>query len=375
MVETLVALALIYGLFVNPNQKHQEQKPLYVHKEWVSNTVDGEDHTFRKTHRMKSLLFDDRVIQGNAIDGIAAYRRDDGNQIWRIPISGGVEGGVDQVKDRLFFGGNNGVFYSVSVITGEIFWTFSAKTEVLSAPTLFEGNVYFLAGNNILYSLDASDGKEQWIYSRVDSQNISVRGASRPLIQNGVLYMGFSDGYMVALDAKTGTVKWEQWLNKNKRFKDLDGAPVIDGEEIYITGFDSALYCLKKTSGQLLWKSEPGGFGEVLIADEAIVYSTSTGQVLALNKKDGTKIWSYSLNDGIATTPVFYQNKIVVSESQGQILFLNMKTGVLDASFDPGRGSFAPVAVDEKKNELYFISREAHLYKLTTKLKGRNESL
>lgn len=373
MVETLIAIALIYGLFVNPGQKHQEQKVFDVHKEWVVSTTLEEDHTFRKTHRMKSLLLEDRVIQGNAVDSISAYRRDNGNLIWRIPVDGGVEGGVDYVKDRIFFGGNNGLFYSASLKNGEIFWTFSAKTEVLSAPTLFEGNIYFLAGNNILYSLDATDGKEQWIYSRVDSQNISVRGASRPVIENGVLYMGFSDGYLVALDAKTGTVKWEQWLNKNKRFKDLDGAPIIDGEEIYITGFDSSLYCLKKNSGQLLWKSEPGGFGDILISNDKIVYSTSTGEVLALNKKDGAKIWSYKVNDGIATAPVAYQNRIVVGESQGKILFLNAQTGLLEVRFDPGRGSFSPVAVDESKGELYFISREAHLYKLITKMKGRNE--
>jgi outer membrane protein assembly factor BamB len=374
MITSLIGLALIFGLFFNAPDT-TGSKSLEVHKDWVVSTLEKEDVTFRKTHRMKSILLEDRIIQGNAVDGISAYGREKGNLLWRIPVVGGVEGGADYINDRLFFGGNNGLFYSASLKNGEVFWTFPVKTEVLSAPTLWEGNVYFLAGNNILYALDASEGRELWIYSRVDSQNISVRGASRSVIHKGVLYMGFSDGYMVALDAKTGTVKWEQWLNKNKRFKDLDGAPLVDGDEVYITGFDSALYCLKKDSGTLLWKSDPGGFGDILVNEDQIIYSSSNGQVIALNKKDGSKIWTYAIEDGVATSPIIYQNKIVVAESQGKVLFLNMKTGKLESSFDPGRGSFSPLAVDEKKNELYFISREALLYKLSTRMRDSHEGM
>jgi outer membrane protein assembly factor BamB len=375
MITTLIGLAVIFGLYFNTPENNQGPKLLDVHKEWVVSTLAQDDITFRKTHRMKSLLLEDRLIQGNAVDGISAFGREKGNLLWRIPIVGGVEGGADYVNDRIFFGGNNGLFYSASLKNGEVYWTFPAKTEVLSAPSLWEGNVYFLAGNNILYALDAAEGRELWIYSRVDSQNISVRGASRPVINKGILYMGFSDGYLVALDAKTGTVKWEQWINKNKRFKDLDGAPLVDGDEIYITGFDSALYCLKKDSGNILWKSEPGGFGDVLINEDQIIYSTSTGQVIALNKKDGSKVWTFNIDDGVATSPILYQNRVVVAESQGRILFLNLKTGKLEAEFDPGRGSFSPLAVDEKKNELYFISREAHLYKLSTRMRDSHEGI
>lgn len=367
----LALMACSHGSLL-PSSAHQEKSQLQLKNVWVRATNVSPDVGYRKNVRMTPWLLQDRVIQGNGFDGIVAIERDTGRTLWRIPINGGVEGGVTVVDDYLFFGGNDGYFYSASVATGKILWSVPVRSETLAAPTLANGIVYFLTGNNVLHALDASDGRELWLYSRVDNQNFSVRGASVPVVKEGVLLLGFSDGYLVALNAKNGGVKWEVALNKNKRFRDIDSAPVIDGEFVYVTGYDSHLYCVRLDTGTLAWKAEPGGFGSVLVDGERLFYSSSKGEVLAINKKDGAVKWRYRLSEGIATTPVVYRDFIVIGESNGAMRLLKSEDGVEVASFSPGHGIFSPIRVDQDKNEFYFLSNSARLYKI--KADGRRES-
>jgi outer membrane protein assembly factor BamB len=170
-------------------------------------------------------------------------------------------------------------------------------------------------------------------------------------------------------------MKWETLLNKNKRFRDIDSTPVVDGEFVYVTGYDSHLYCVKFQTGELAWKSEPGGFGKVLIKGERLFYSSSTGEVLAIDKKSGSPIWRYKLSEGIATNPIVYRNYLAVGESQGALRLLNLETGTEVGHLSPGHGIFSPIAVDEAKNEFYFLSNNALLYKVKAHWRKEKEDL
>lgn len=383
MIESLRKMAL-GGLFFLAACSHLEkpaslqnktEPTLTLKKVWVKPTNETSDIGYRKSVRMTPLVLSDRVIQGNGYDGLVAVDRESGNTLWRIPVNGGVEGGVSVIKDHLFFGGNDGHFYSASVSTGKVNWNILVRSETLAAPLIDDGVVYFLTGNNVLHALDATDGHELWIYSRVDSQNFSIRGASSPTVVDGVLMLGFSDGYLVALNAKTGSMKWETLLNKNKRFRDIDSTPVVDGEFVYVTGYDSHLYCVRAQSGDLVWKSEPGGFGKVLIKGDRLFYSSSSGEVLAIEKKSGNLIWRYKLSAGIATSPKLYKDYLAVGESQGSLRLLNMETGIDAGHVSPGHGIFSPIAVDEEKNEFYFLSNNALLYKVKAQVRSEREDL
>lgn len=363
LIAILSLSACTHGLVTN-NESVSEDSTFALKKVWVKKTFLNPDEGYRKTVRMTPLLTKERVVQGNAYDGIVSFDRKSGEKIWSLPLAGGVEGGVTQIKDRLFFGSNDGYFYSVSSINGEVIWKLSVRSETLAAPLLYDGIVYFLTGNNVLHAVDASDGRELWIYSRVDNQNFSIRGAATPTVKDGSLILGFSDGYLVSLDSKTGSLKWETLLNKNKRFRDLDSTPVIDGDFVYVTGYDSHLYCVKVKSGELAWKLEPGGFGKALVIEDRLFYSTSGGEVLAINKKLGSILWRFKLKEGIATSPMVYKKYLVFGESDGALRVLHQETGKEITHLTPGHGIFSPIAVDEEQKELFFISNSALLYKV-----------
>jgi len=363
--------------FENWQANVRERRTFQIRKEWVRQGPEHLNMNFRKINRMSPILFTDKahgdmVIQANAIDGVVAYERFTGREVWRLKVLNGVESSMAIVKDRIFFGGLDGQFYSVEAGTGRIVWTFPTRVEDLAEPLLEDGVVYFLTGANSLYALEADTGKQLWLYTRQDPNPLRVRGGSKPAIKNGVLFVGFSDGTLVALLAKNGQVKWEKQLNHNKKFKDLDTNPLVDGEVVYALGFDDHLYCLRASTGDLVWTSEKGGYGGMLVIGDRLYYASTNSEFLAVDKSTGNKVWSYTLPEGIATTPSLFRGLVVFGESQGNLIFLDSGSGKEIGSFEPGRGILSPPTVDEKSNHVFFISGEANVYALEVGFKYPN---
>lgn len=344
------------------SSSNESKREFAIDTAWVRQTTQNDNLGFRKINRMMPMLVGDLVIQGNGLDGISAYERSNGQLKWRLPIENGVEPSATVIRDRLFFGASDGNFYSIAASTGEVQWKFSTNAENLSAPLLDDGIVYFLAGNNVLYALDAATGRQLWLHSRQDTSQFSIRGGGRPTLHKGNIYIGFSDGSLVALNAKSGASVWEVQLNRNKRFRDIDATPVIEGDQLYITGYDDKLYCVSAEKGEVLWRVDGGGYSAVTLAGDKIIYPTTTGEIRALKKSDGSTLWAHSLKKGIGTQVQLYKGVLVFGESQGKLQFLEQNTGKLIGSFEPGRGILSTPEVDEKNNRVYFISGEANLY-------------
>ncbi len=367
---SLIGLAFCLGLSSCSslsNNHAKEKRQFQVRTLWVRRATETDNLGFRKINRMTPVIAGSLLIQGNGMDGITAYSRDTGQELWRLPIPNGVEGNATLIKDRLFFGASDGNFYSIEASTGRTVWSFSTKSENLGEPLLDDGIVYFLSGNNVIYALDASTGKQIWLHSRQDTSSFSIRGGSKPVIKNGKLFVGFSDGSLVAFNAKNGAPAWEVLLNKNKKFRDIDASPVIDGDNLYIPGYDDKLYCVASDSGEVLWRIDGGGYSSVTVVGDKIIYPTSTGEVLALRKSNGEKLWTYKSNDGIATQVRILKGMLVFGESQGKLLFLNPNSGKVIGGMEPGRGILSSPQVDDKKNAVYFISGEANVYALEAK--------
>ncbi len=342
-----------------------EKKEFSVRSVWVKKTVWETLNTQRKMNRMSPILVGDKVIAGNAYDGISILNNKDGKQLTKISIENGMEASAIVKNQTLFVGASNGEFYSIDLLSGQINWSFKTNAENIGEPNIDDqGRVYFLAGNNIFYCLDAITGKQNWLYARQDTANFSIRGASKPVIDNNQIYIGFSDGSFVSLDSQKGSVQWEIFLNKNKKFRDIDSSALIDGNQIFISGYDDHLYVLDKTTGAQLWKVQGGGYQPVSMINNRVFYPTTQGQVFALNRDNGQKIWQYELSEGIATEVKYYKGMIVFGESQGKLIFLDAQSGKKIGGFEPGRGIFSTPTVDEKNNRIYFTSGEGNTYSI-----------
>lgn len=346
-------------------------KAFVVNAFWVQDTLAQKNHQYRKINRMSPIIYKDTVIAGNAYDGLISYGMESKNKNWRLEIPFGVEASGAVIKDRLFVGSNNGTMYSIDLANGQIVWEFDTKSELVGEPLLNEGILYFVSGSQSLYAIDASNGKQVWIHNRQDTaSNMTVRGGSKPSISNGLIYAGFSDGTLVAVNARTGTEQWEITLNRNTKFRDIDASPVIDGDYIYINSYDDKIYCVSKEKGEITWSANFGGASTPLIYEDKVFVVSSKGEIAALSKKDGTEIWKYKTKQGVYTEPTLLNNIIVAGESQGKLQFFNSENGKRIGSFEPGRGVFSKPSV--YGDSLYFISGEGNVYGITARYENKS---
>jgi alcohol dehydrogenase (cytochrome c) len=87
-------------------------------------------------------------------------------------------------------------------------WAFQTGTgiQIKSSPILVDGILYFTLPDNV-WAVDARSGHMLWRYTYPPNPGLHIghRGVG---IYKGTLYFTTPDCHLVALDAKTGTVKW-----------------------------------------------------------------------------------------------------------------------------------------------------------------------
>lgn len=347
------------------NNKRREFK---IESSWTRQTTQNAYIGFRRMNRMTPIVTEQTVIQGNAIDGIVAYRRGDGSELWRRKLVNGVEGGAQLVGDRLYFGASDGQFYCLNAVTGETVWTAPVRAETLAAPTVDNGIVYFESGADVVYALDATTGKQLWSYNRQVTGNLSIRASTRPVISGENVLVGFSDGFLVALRKRDGGLVWERKLGKSLRFRDVDATPVVDGSDVYVASFDAALYSLNSESGDVNWSLEDGAYVPVTLGTaryaDRLFYSTANGKIVSVDKKTGRVLTTLKIAKGIATQASLFQGFIVYGESEGGLVIADPENGQVIGRFDPGHGIVSRPAVIAASGEAFFLSNGANLYSL-----------
>lgn len=357
-------LWFLFPLILSMGAQASSQNTYELSRQWARSTLQTNYLNFRQLNRMPPILTKDLVIQGNAIDGIVAYRRNSGHEVWSQKFKNGVEGGAAADEDRLYFGSNNGQFYCVDINTGKILWTFALNSESLAYPLVDGPNVYTVSGNNTLYAFDKVTGKSIWVKTNAAKSNMAVRGQTAPVIESGILYLGFSDGNFSAFNSENGRELWTKRIGDDKRFNDVDSTAVLTPSCLLVASFANALYCLDKATGSIRWRHDFGGYQQVFVED-GIIYYPTTGSEIHLLEVDSGKLLRKIVNiKGLATEITGLNSFVIYGESNGSLVVRDKTTFDKIAEFNSGRGVFARPTVDKETGQIYFVSNEANIYRV-----------
>ena len=312
------------------------------------------------------LLLESKILQASP-KGLFALDRKSGRKLWFFPVKNGVSSRLASVKNRLFFAGNNGVFYALDVRNGKVIWQTPVHVESVIYPIVDEGVIYFITARNVLYALDAINGNQLWTYSRIAvSPAMSILGTCAPRVHRGLIYACFSDGYLAVVDAKTGRLKWKRALASVTRdFNDMDSFPLIEDGRIYIGAYMDSVYALDLKSGRNLWarKDEKGAYGGFAQHLNTLYHASPKGHLVALDKFRGHKKWEFKASKrGLFTTPIIYKDFVVAGHSKKGLYFVHRKSGKPKLWWEASAGVFAEPVLDETRKEMFLVSKGAYLY-------------
>ncbi len=137
------------------------------------------------------------------------------------------------------------------------------RTAFETTPLVVDGVMFLTLPENKVWAVDAATGLPYWKYDHGLPGQLAVccgkvnRGLA---ILGDTLYMGTLDAKLVALDSKSGNVRWIQTVADSKKGYSITGAPLIV-KDMVITGIAGGEYGIRgfldaydARTGKRLWR-------------------------------------------------------------------------------------------------------------------------
>ena len=284
-----------------------------------------------------------RVVVGTR-DGVLRSVTIDGKVRWSVVTPAPFYAGA-LIRDGVVYSpGGDGVLRAIKADTGAVLWTYDCGEELVTVPVLAEGKVLVASQSATLYAVEAADGKWVWQYRRTPPVGFILRGASTPVVRDGMVYLGFSDGHAAALDAKTGAAAWDRVLSTGTQFIDVSSTPGFDSTgNLIVASYKDGLFSLDPKTGDTVWQSSASGLAYVLVRG-SVIFAAGEDRVGAYSAETGKSIWLMSLPDRAGQQPAFASGLLLVPTGKA-LLFVDPVGGKILRRFDPGKGVTATPGV------------------------------
>ena len=299
----------------------------------------------------------------------------DGAVEWEFKTHGRFLSGPAIHQGILYVAGGDGNLYAFRARSGEQLWAFKANEELVSTPTISDNKVLVASQSETVFAVNLETGAWIWQYRRDAPSGFTVRGTSRPVVGDGVAYMGFADGYLVALSLESGVALWEKRLSVSggTQFLDVDTAPVLANGMLFVASYLDGVSALDAKTGDLVWTTPHGNLTALLPRGNTL-FATGDGSLSAFDMAHGRMLWTLNLSDrtskgkGVnAGRALALARGYVVVPTSTALAFVEPTSGRVRAMWNPGRGvTAAPTGFASPRfgSRLYVVSNLGTVFAL-----------
>jgi outer membrane protein assembly factor BamB len=198
--------------------------------------------------------------------------------------------------------------------------------------------VYCWFGSAVVAAVDF-DGKLLWRHERPGPFNLNPGICQSPILYQDTVILSVDQdrgqGYIQALDKKTGEVKWEQ---KRPKTGCCNTTPIlldVKGKTQMIVACENVLQGLDPATGEPAWWCKSCGFGESPVIGSGLVYADKGGNEWAMcvdptGQGDVTQThvkWQIDKSPGEYSSAVIAGDHIYKARKEGEILCRKLATG------------------------------------------------
>ncbi len=289
------------------------------------------------------VIDDDTLFTGSREGMLVSVNLDDGSRLKaepvKVPSSGGLLG-----CGSMYSGGGCG--------------TGSSGVAIYGTPAVTGDMAYLVSYSGKIYGYNRENLAVRWVYPREDYVAPFV---GSPVVSQGTLFIGDSDGKFYAIDALTGDEIWTYSTGD----KIWGTASVVD-EVVYCGSFDKKLYALNAADGTLKWAeaflTDGAIIAEPLIEDGVIYIGSFDKKMYAIDASDGSKLWEYEAVNWFWAKPVLKGGKLYAPNLDSKVYVLNSNNGSLIQEYDLEQGISANPVVTE--DSVYFANRDGVFYSI-----------
>ncbi len=220
---------------------------------------------------------------------------------WQTQLGGSLHASPAVHGDRVYLGTTSGVFVAVKIADGSLAWSFPAGRPIFGEALATDDAVFFVCDNGYLFKLARTDGKELWRYDLGDARISRIlpdpiqqaddgfdHRAPRPMLVDGVLYVGAGDGGFHAVRADSGERVWRVQSKGAIR-----ATAAVRGDRVFFGTVGGLVVAVERATGRTLWEAKspaPVTSSPSFVGDKLI--SGGRDSVLqALDPASGAQLW------------------------------------------------------------------------------------
>lgn len=281
--------------------------------------------------------------------------RKSGVELWRSELKGVGVGEPLFYGDLLITPTDDGLLTAYDINQRAVIWRRQFAGLVRVPLTLNAETLFVCDGTNSVYAIKAETGEVLWQHKhevpvyQSESQKFTLQGEARPQYFEGKLFVGFSDGQLVALNAQRGEVIWKKDLAPQlNQFEDVDADVAIVGDTLYAASAASGLYALSLKDGSIKWFFPQEGIITLAGFEGDLILGLQHGEVGRFSPTDRAFRWRVSFGtDGAPLRPLIFPHGIAFTLSRGGLYVLDAHTGELRDQFTSGSGLQGHLALSE----------------------------
>ena len=262
-------------------------------------------------------------------------------------------------------------------------WQFKTDGLIWSTPVIDEdGNIYIGSADKWFYAIDRN-GKLLWKYKIHDLPDALIDSAAT-ITQNNKIIVPGGDGYLHALNIKTGEKLWEfrayhagaEQIKSGGLVNSFEGNVVEGpGGRLYAGSDNGHMYCISQNgeefwnfnTGMMIWSApvfEPGG--------QWMCFGSLDGFLYLLNPETGGLLDKLNLGE-IKASPAYepVSKLLFAGNTSGTMYALKVSNNKLVKHWAYKTQSEIYSSACYNQNNLYFGSTNGQLYALTTEGKHK----
>lgn len=258
----------------------------------------------------------------------------------------------------------------------ELLWKYIGQAPSFSTPLILDDLIVFGNEDGYLTALNKKTGEPRWSY------NVGMNIISAPKYGQGKILFGSINYNFYAVDS----MGKEVWKFTTRRAIKSD--PVVKGDIVYFTSYDGNIYALKIANKEVVWKfpsshnekvstlkaegKDVSGLVEDLkvgefsysspyIDGEILYVGNLDNHLYAVNINDGTLVFRFKTEDAVTSSPVVENGIVYFGSNDKNLYAIDAKDGkkVYYKVETQGWINSSPRIVDDK---IYFGSNDKNLY-------------
>jgi outer membrane protein assembly factor BamB len=345
----------------------EESVPADVELAWSIPDINKGDHTAAKA---SPLFYDGSVVTGGDVGEVFSFTPD-GELEWStalVPSTRGTHATPAIVGDLIFTTGYDGAVYAIDARDGDILWRSKVADAIGSSPVYYEGIVYiateFYTPSGGMVALDATTGAIIWEDNRMTNHAHSQTAIDPG---NQTFAAGCNDGHLYVWDLDSRAFRGT--FETGNAIK----GPICMHEGTAIFGsWDGNVYAVDTDSLEEIWRYE---INDLIMAGASVhppsgtvVIGSHDGNVYGLDRQTGRRRWDFKTGGWVVGSPTIVGDTVLAGSYADVLYALHVEDGDLRWRFDDPDGwvTGTPVVHDETIYVTERASEEGsgHLYKL-----------